>query len=471
MAHECRKTSLLDPATLAVPVRVLAAGASQVADASGNSSVLDETTQVAGLTPASGCLLPEGCVRYVAPSTGGWGIVRGALAVPESVLLFVAPQACGRHGSVASVIGGYRNRLFYLDASESELVMGAHIERVEEMVDRIFKMLPTPPRAFFICATCVDDLLGSDFPGLCAQLSERYGIPFADAHMDPISKSSSAPPVLKLQRSIYGLLCAAGPATTDQESVNVLGSFVPVDAESELYGVLARAGFPTVRQLPSCSTYDEYLQMRTSVKNILIKPFGRLACKDMKRVLGIPYQFVRMRYMPDAVAEQYDVLSSFLGVSLDVSEARAACEAHLEEARGWLSGISIGVGANLNGSSFEIAALLASFGAHVRFVIADEVTPAERPFVDELARTDGQMPVYPATHPGLSLVRELPERVDVAIGFDAAKLSPGSRLMLLDSEVQPFGFETARYLVDGVRDAIEHPRSAKDLLYSKGLVV
>ena len=42
------------------------------------------------------------CLHYSAPSAGGWGIVRTALLVPESVMLFVAPHGCGRHGSVSA---------------------------------------------------------------------------------------------------------------------------------------------------------------------------------------------------------------------------------------------------------------------------------------------------------------------------------------------------------------------------------
>ena len=52
------------------------------------------------------------CLHYSAPSAGGWGIVRTALLVPESVLLFVAPHGCGRHGSVSSVQLGLRRRIY-----------------------------------------------------------------------------------------------------------------------------------------------------------------------------------------------------------------------------------------------------------------------------------------------------------------------------------------------------------------------
>ena len=93
-------------------------------------------------------MIPKGSLRYVAPCAGGWGIARGAMQVPESVMLFQAPCACGRHGSIAAIMNGYRDRMYYLDVSEEDLVMGTHMDRVEEAVDRIMQLRSLQPKAF-----------------------------------------------------------------------------------------------------------------------------------------------------------------------------------------------------------------------------------------------------------------------------------------------------------------------------------
>ena len=82
---------------------------------------------IANLDPAAPELGTKGkvvsgpCLHYSAPSAGGWGIVRTAMLVPESVLLFVAPHGCGRHGSVSSVQLGLRSRIRYMDITEEDL--------------------------------------------------------------------------------------------------------------------------------------------------------------------------------------------------------------------------------------------------------------------------------------------------------------------------------------------------------------
>lgn len=449
-------------------------------ESASRSQRMEGATQVAGITP-DGCMLPDGCLRFVAPSGGGWGIVRGALAVPESAMLFVAPRGCGRHGSIASLLNGYRHRVFYLDVPEEDFVMGGHVERAEQVVGKIMEVLPPSrrPRAFFICATCVDDLLGSDFDGVCDMAARRYGIPFSRCHMNPITRNSTTPPALNLQRSIYRMLWQpaawgpdpAGGVERDPGAVNLLGGFVPVDAGSELYQVLARAGLPRVRQLPACGTFDDFLAMRASRANIMLKAHASLAAKDMEERLGIPSVRLRGGITFDRIAADYAALSEFLGVPLDTGEAREAARQAEEDARPWLTGLEVGVGANLNGSSFEIALLLARLGARIAFIVSDGVAPSEWPSVVALRELQPDVPVYPSTHPGNSLYCEVPERADVGLGFDAATMAPGSKLVEFASDVEPFGYEKPVALLRAIREALRGSTDAREALYSKGLVV
>lgn len=466
--------------TLGVHAHASAQDAGLHHESSSRSQRMEGATQVAGITP-DGCMLPDGCLRFVAPSGGGWGIVRGALAVPESAMLFVSPRGCGRHGSIASLMNGYRHRVFYLDVPEEDFVMGGHVERAEQIVGRIMEVLPPSrrPKAFFICATCVDDLLGSDFDGVCDMCASRFGIPFSRCHMNPITRNSSTPPALNLQRSIYRMLwqpAAWGPdpmagVERDEGAVNLVGGFVPVDAESELYGVLARAGMPVVRQLPTCENFDDFLAMRASRANIMLKAHTSLAVKDMEERLGIPYVRMQEAITFDRIAANYQALSDFLGMDLDTSEAEGRARQAEDEARGWLSGLSVGVGANLNGSSFEIALLLARLGAHIAFIVSDGVAPSEWPSVVALREMQPDIPVYPSTHPANSLYCDVPERADVGVGFDAASLAPGSKLVEFASDVEPFGYEKPVALLRAIHAALESSRDTREALYSKGLVV
>ena len=428
-------------------------------------------TQVVGLPIGEGCLIPKGSLRYVAPCAGGWGIARGAMQVPGSIVIFQAPCGCGRHGSVAAVMNGYRDRMYYVDISEDDLVMGTHMERLEEIVDYVLRLRPERPSAVWLFSTCIDDLLGSDYVNVCRRMTERYGIPFMDGHMDPVSMSSTTPPPVKLQRGIYGFLTQAGAVARDPHAVNLIGNFATVDETSELYELLAAAGYATVRQLPACETFDEFLRMREASYNLLLKPFGRHACRDLEAAFGTPWHLTGMPYDIDRVAAMYRELGAFLGTELPFEPFYAQAQAELEQARSWMEGLGVAVGANLNGSTFEVAALVARMGARITFLLAEEMEPGDLPYIEALCAIDPQIPVYSGSHPRMAVVREVDHPTDVAIGLDAARLVEHAAPLSLGVDVQPFGFEAARFLVDGIRQALEERGDARSMLYAQTLVV
>ena len=55
-------------------------------------------------------------------------------------------------------------------------------------------------------------------------------------------------------------------------------------------------------QLSACQTFEQFMEMRHSSHNLLIKPFGRVACQEMERHLGIPWHKEFIRYHPEGSA-------------------------------------------------------------------------------------------------------------------------------------------------------------------------
>lgn len=411
------------------------------------------------------------CLHYSAPSAGGWGIVRTALLVPESVLLFVAPHGCGRHGSVSSVQLGLRRRIYYLDISEEDLVLGSHVDRIPQVVDDILKRLPKRPPAFFICASCIDDLLATDYKNITRRLSEKYGIPFVDCHMNPITANSILPPPLNIQRSIYDFLSRAAETRTPKDTLNVVGHFSPICPDSEFYPLMEQAGFEKVLQISACDRFDDYLEMRNSSHNLLIKPFGRVACQEMERNLGIPWHKELICYHPENIRKTYDGIAQFLGREVPYQPYYEACMDRVSAYRGILKGLRVGIGFGVNGSPFEIACALAECGAEIAFLVSDAVMDYEWDSVAKLKERCGDVPVYTSYHPSMSLAEAIPEQADVAVGFSASYICPSAKLLPLDNDEQHYGFEAFTALVRGVEEALHSDISARSLLYSKGLVV
>lgn len=411
------------------------------------------------------------CLHYSAPSAGGWGIARTAMLVPESVMLFIAPHGCGRHGSVSSMQLDLRRRIHYMDVTEEDLVLGSHVDRIPVVVEDILNRLPKRPPAFLLCASCVDDLLATDYKNICRRLSEKHGIPFVDCHMNPITANSSMPPPLNIQRSIYDFLSRQPDTRTPKNTLNVIGHFTPIKQESEFYSLMEQAGFERVLQISACKSFEEYMEMRNSSHNLLIKPFGRVACQEMENKLGIPWDKELIRYHPEGIRRNYEGLAAFLGREIPWKPHYESCMDSLSYWRGRLKGLRVGVGSGINGSTFEVACALAECGAEIAFLLSDAVMDYEWESVARLKQLCPDVPVYTSYHPSMALTEAIPEQADVAVGFSASYVCPSAKLLTLDADDQHYGFQAFTALAQGVEDALSSDVSARALLYSKGLVV
>lgn len=425
----------------------------------------------AGASKPCGSLMPKGALNYVPPCSGGWGIIRGALQVPESITIFQTPVGCGRHGSVAAIMDGNRDRMYFIDIHEDDLVMGRHMDSLEHKVDAIMRLREEKPKAVWIFSTCIDDLLGSDYEGVCNALSDRYGIPFVNGRMDPVTSSSSTPPMVKYQRSVVRFLSEAGPVPVRDDVVAIMGNFAPVEANSELYELLRSAGVASVRSLPDCATFEDLLAMREASRVIAVTAWAQHGCRDLKRAFGTPWRYCGLHYDPAAIARTYEDMGDFLGRTLPWEPYYEQALASIDQARSWACGLRVAVGAGLNGSTFEIATVLARAGAKISFLIAGEVSEHDLPYLEELTALNPNIPVYPESAPAMALVTGVPHATDVAVGYGAAWLAPESSVFSLGENMQPYGFQATNRLLDGVRSSIGISTDVRQLFNSEALVI
>jgi nitrogenase molybdenum-cofactor synthesis protein NifE len=413
-------------------------------------------------------VMPPNCLHYCPASAGGWGIIRVGLLVPESVMLFVSPAGCGRHGAIAGIQLGFKNRLFLLHLDEMDIVTGQYIDAISQAVAEILADARPQPKAMLICATCIDDLLGSDYDGLARQLETKYGIPVRICHMDPIAMDSKTPPQFTVQQAIYKFLDR--PAEKEP-AVNVIGNFAPIDDDSELYEVLAAAGLKKLRHIAASATLEEFRMMSRATHNLLIKPGGRLAVQQMKMKLGIPYCFTPVAYGLDTIAHTYGTLGKFLGVELNTEKYRMEAEAAVESCQSKLGSLTVAVGSTANASPFELARALTEYDFQVRYIFADLILESDLVHVQWLKQHNPGIMVFTNVHPTMVDFIDQKLTVDLAVGFDAGYFCPDAKTVPLSLDKQPFGYRGAIYLFREILKALENPQNHRELMYASGLVI
>ena len=424
-------------------------------------------------------LVPTASLCYSPPSSGGWGIVKAALLVPESVLLFVSPHGCGRHGSIAAFQKEFDEHVFYYSIVESDIVIGTHMQKIEKVVEQIMERLDYVPKAFTICATCIDDLLASDYTSVVRMLTKKYNIPFGECHMNPISKESTTPPGLGVQRTIYRYLTdyEVHANKLKDKTVNIIGSYAPLAKECELYFVLQEAGYKRVYHVASCENFEDFLGMSRSERNLLIKPLGSLACKEMKKKLDIPFSKVLLKYDLEEIIGNYKQLEQDFGCKLNYEKYHIQCLKRIERFKEKMQGVTVGIGSSINAFTFELAVALIHFGCTIKFMMSDRamqgdmISQYEWKYAEFLRINHPNIPIYTSAHPSMSTKETIQEKPDVAIGFDAAYISDSTHLFYLDMDEQHYGFEAVHHLLDGIEKAYETTVDLKQEVYAKSLVV
>jgi nitrogenase molybdenum-cofactor synthesis protein NifE len=411
------------------------------------------------------------CLQYTPPSHGGWGIVRVGMLVPEAVMLFIAPPACGRHGAIAGLQLGFKERLFYLYLSETDLVSGAHLESARQAVAEILTTVKPRPKALLLCISCVDYLLGSDFDAVVAALEAEHGLPVRLSYMNPIAMDGKTPPQLNMQRTIYSFLPQRNCHDPQRHSVNLVGNFTPVDRESEIYEILPRAGYSAVLQLSACKSFDELATLSGSSHNVLIRPEGRLAVEMMREKLGIPFCYVPVAYGLETVFNNYRILEDFLGVTLDTEAYRAEAQAAIRRYCRQLGPLRLAVSAGTNALPFELSRALTEFGFTVAYIFCDELMAADAGHLDWLAENSPETRVLTQIHPGMTDFRVVGHPVDLAIGYTAAYYCQAARTVPLNMDRQWYGYRGTVGLLQAMVEAWENPRDLQQMIEVAAIVI
>lgn len=201
-------------------------------------------------------------LAFNSPGAQGFGVKRAGLAVPNSVMLLVAPACCGRNTTMLSAESGYGDRFFYLLLDDTDIVTGRHLTKIPKAVEEVCQSLDYTPSAVMICITCVDALLGTDMDRVCRKSSDRAGVPVVPCYMYALTREKRLPPMASVRKSVYSLL---KPRKRKSDEVNILGYFSPLQEDCELYSLLKSAGVKTIRELSRCESFEEYEKCRRQI--------------------------------------------------------------------------------------------------------------------------------------------------------------------------------------------------------------
>ena len=399
-------------------------------------------------------------LAYNSPGAEGFGVKRAGLSVPESVMLIVAPGCCGRNTSLISSMPEYKNRFFYLEMSEPDLVTGRHLNKIPDAIKEVLAFLKDNgkkiPKVVMICITCVDALLGTDMDRVCRKAEdaltggEYEGVKVRPCYMYALTREGRRPPMVHVRQTIYSLL---EPMEKDPRSVNIIGGFAPLE-NTELITYLKSAGIRNIRQISTCKTFEEFLDMARANFNIVIDPEARAAAEDMNKNLNIPYIELTRVYSTDKISSQYKALSSVAGLDIIDSEEKAEADEAVARLKEAYPDLTFNVGECTNANAFELALSLVRMGFKVDEIYAT-LAPENFVYVKNLAMLSPDTKIYCNMEPTMLYYKISSSKAQVTVGKDAKFYCPDIPNIAWNQDTRPLGYQGVRDLMNKVFEALK----------------
>ena len=378
----------------------------------------------------------------------GCGGNRAGLAVPDCVMMYVAPGSCVRIPSVLSSMRAYQDRFYYLLMDETDIVTGRHLKKIPKAVAEICEGLKKKPSVVMICITCVDALLGTDMERVCHKAEEYAGVPVRPCYMYALTREGRKPPMVHVRQSVYSLL---EPIKKIGNVVILLGYFSALTDDCELYDLLHGAGVKTIHEISRCKDYAQYQTMSEANFNLVLHPEARFAAEDFHDRLKIPYIELRRLYQIDKIASQYRAFAAALGVEFEDEIPRKAAEEAVEKFREIHPDAVFAVGEWMNGAPFELALALVHYGFRVSEIYGT-LSGENFVYVNQLAKISPDTKVFSNLEPTMLYYDKSQSGVNMTIGKDAGYYHKECSNVLWNEERQPYGYAGVRRLFEALAE-------------------
>ena len=396
-------------------------------------------------------------LAFNSPGAEGFGVKRAGLAVPDSIMLIVAPGCCGRNTSLISSMPEYNDRFFYLMMDETDIVTGRHLKKIPKAVQEICDCCGKKPSVVMICITCVDALLGTDMERICRRAEEKVNIPVRPCYMYALTREGRKPPMVHVRQSLYSLL---RPQKKKGNVVNLLGFFSPLVDDCEIYDLLYQAGVKTVHEISKCKDYEEYQTMSQANFNLVLHPEARFAAEDFHDRLKIPFIELRRLYQIDKIENQYRALGRVLGVTFEQDKYRSEAFRAVEQFRRVCPDAAFAVGECMNGDPFELALALVRYGFQVPEIYGT-ITAENFVYIRHLAELSPGTKVFSNMEPTMLYYAPSESGVDLTIGKDAGYYHPDQPNVVWNQDRQPYGYAGVRRLFETLLETMDEGKGER----------
>lgn len=405
-------------------------------------------------------------LEYSAPARGTWNIVHTGMLLPEAHEIFVCAASCLRGVVLTAAEMNAQKRFSTIEVRENNLLDGDMEQLITDGVADIIAHLEKRPPAVLLYTSCIHHFAGCDMRVVFDSLSEMFpDIAFTDCYMNPIMRKSGLDPDRLIRRQLYSLL---KPREKNEKSVNIIGNDLPTDESSELTALL-RSGGISVKDITSCQSYNEYLEMAESAVNIVYYPAAKPAGEYLERRLGQKLLYLPSSFDYREIRRCITALKNEFKLSeFDFKSAEKRCENALFRLSDVIGNTAVAIDYTAVPRPFELAKLLTEHGINVTRIYADSISGEDKDAFLYLQKNAPEIMLFPTVNVMMRVMpHSAPEKV-LAIGQKAAYFTGTDNFVNIIEGGGHWGYDGIIRLCAEAEDAFLHKKDAKTIIQVKG---
>ena len=405
-------------------------------------------------------------LEYGCPARGTWNIVHTGMLIPQAHQIFVCAAGCLRGVVLTAAEMHAEDRFSTIEIRENNVLDGDMESLIIDGVADIISKLPYKPPAILVYTSCIHHFIACDLKYVYKTLREKFpDISFTDCYMNPIMRKSGLNPDQLMRRQLYSLL---EKRPLNKKAVNIIGNDLPTAETSDLVKMIKDNGF-ILREINSCSTYDEYQQMAEASLNITYYAAARAGGQTLSDRLGSQHVYIPVSYSYDEISLHMQLLADCLGIKCpDFSDRISECNHALDKLRNLIGNTKITIDYTLTPRPLSLARLLLDKGFRVTKIYLDSISGEEKADFDYLKSEYPELMLYATVH---AKMRVLPrgscEKI-IALGQKAAYFCQSQNFVNIVEGGGLYGFDGIIRLTELMSEAFTETKDTQKLIQVKG---
>lgn len=424
---------------------------------------------------ASGNPLFHEGVEYSSPARGTWTIAHVSMLIPHAHQIFIGGDCCLRGVVLSAAEFGGLDRFSMVTVKEDDVCQNKIDEMYTEGITDILHKLPVLPPAVVVFANCIHEFMACDMDAIYRKLHERFpSVDFIPSSMNPTMRKSGMTPEERMRMQLYAAL---DMRTKNPKSVNVVGNVYARSPQCELVKWLTDGGY-VVRDICTCSEYDEYKAMAESSVNIYTIPLMKKGAEALEQRLHQEAFYMPVSFSYTEIESCLTKLAEHFGLPVpqqpdgtpDFGPLEKLADDALARARRTAGDMAVTIDYAAVSRPLELARLLVEHGFHVVRVYTDSIPPGDERAFDWLKEHAPDLMLHSVVN---FRCRFVPRdgtagggRV-LAIGQKAAYLSGTNNFVNIVENGSLWGFDGICRLAQMIEEAALHESDMRGVVQIK----